>query len=453
MSKIISGPPQMITDGLVGYFDCSNPRSYTNGSLVWKDLIGNYNIGLTGSNGMLPTYWIGSGDVIPSLATLPYNGYSFSNDFVNSVWDKNRTGYTSNIVTNSIAAPPGFTGFATKLNETTVNSKHALRRGINLAIGEAMTFSFYAKAAERSWVYWENSDWTESSVSFNLATGQTGSISSSGTLNGVSTVPFNISMESVGDGWYRCSLSCRTPYDSISTTIAVAQSNTTRSYVGSTTSGIHIYGAQVEYGSQLKPYIDQPDIISAYQNNGYLEYDAPYIQENNTFSLFVCAKGLMNGSAFGRFNVFSKYDSLTSTTGNGITLNFASDFMSQSVNTGVLRSVNLSSTFGSSRPATGFGWFQIGLIRTNTETRLYWNGVRLGTFSKDIANTTTAKVKFGAGNGSGSSSAWQSYPGLGFGTIQVYNRELNDQEVLQNFNVLSTRYRNIPNQQYGTRTI
>lgn len=453
MSRIIGGPPSMITNGLVGYFDCSNPRSYSVGSTTWKDLMGNYNIGLTGSNGMLPTYWIGDREVIPSIATLPYNGFSFSNDFSNSLWEKNRTNYTSTLISNVAPAPPGFTGFASKLNETTVNSRHALRRGINLAIGEAMTFSFYAKAAERSWVYWENSDWTASAVSFNLATGQIGTINSSGTINTISTVPFNTSIQSVGDGWYRCSLSCRTAYDSISTTIAVAQSDTVRSYAGSTTSGVLIYGAQVEYGSVLKPYIDQPNIISAYENNGYLEYDSPYIQENNIFSLFIWAKGLINGSSFGRSNVFSKYESISDSVGNGITLNVATDFTSLSTNNTVLRSVNLLNIFNTSRPITNHGWFQIGIVRTATQNKFYWNGVLISTQSKDVATTTSAKVKFGSGSGSGSSAAWQSYPGLGFGTIQVYNRELSDSEVSQNYQVLRTRYRNLSTTQFGRRTI
>jgi hypothetical protein len=448
---IFKNTAPIVTDGLVGYFDTLNSLSYASGSLVWKDLTSNGDIILTGSGGMLPIYWVGDREIIPSIATLPYNAYPFSNDFASSAWSKTTTSYTSTVTGSAIAPPPTLMGSGSKLNETEINSKHALRRGINLAIGEAMTFSFYAKAAERNWVYWENSDWSGGAVSFNLSNGQIGTITNGGVANGINMTPFSASMENVGDGWYRCSLMCRTGYDSISTTIGVAQSDSIRSYVGDVNSGIYVYGAQVEYGTQLKTYIDQPNVISSYNNNGYLEYNTPYIQENNVFSLFVWARGLIN-SGFGTFNIFSKYIPTSDTSGNGINFSVRSDALYQSTNTGILRSVNLFNIFAQSRPLTAHGWFQVGLVRTATQTIYYWNGIRVGINNKDVSTVTNATVKFGAGNGSGPNSTWYSYPGLAFGNILAYNRVLSDSEIVNNYNSMKLRYRSTsPTNQFGIR--
>ena len=61
MSKIISGPQQIVTDGLVLHLDAANTKSYQSGSTTWNDLSGNRNNG-TLVNG--PTFSSGNGGSI-----------------------------------------------------------------------------------------------------------------------------------------------------------------------------------------------------------------------------------------------------------------------------------------------------------------------------------------------------------------------------------------------------
>jgi len=444
------GTAPIITNGLVGYFDINNHKSYTSGSLFWRDLTGTCDIELTGSAEIIPILWNGINDNNQALVTLPYNACTFSETFTNSGWQKTKTGYSSSIVADVIAGPPGLFGSGSKLNETTDNSKHAIVKSVNLPIGDCMTFSFYAKAAERSWVYWENTDWASTAtVSFNLSTGQTGSITNGGTANRVSMNPFSASIEDVGNGWYRCALRCFTGWDSISTVIGIGTSDTTRTYIGTSGSGVYIYGAQVDYGTTLKPYRPVYSVADVYNNSSFLKYTGSAIQANNDFSAFMWVRGHLN-PGFQYSNFLSKW----SLAEGGFTFGSISTMIGFINNTSIIQSIDLNALFGNARPFTNHGWFQIGLVRSGGRNNFYWNGILISNQFAPTNNSTSSSLEFGRGAGSGSNSAYESYPGVAFSNILIYNRALTQNEVLQNYNSMKTRYRQLSSKmQYGTRTI
>jgi len=440
------GTSPIVTNGLVGYFDTSNPISYTSGSLIWKDLTNTCDLILTGSN-LLPKYWIGSREVIPSIATYYYN-IPYSNNFTNAFWNKNVTGYTSTVTASVIAAPPGMPGSGSKLNETTINSYHGISTSRQLAIGETVNISFYAKPAERTWIRYYDYAWMGYYVSIDLVNGVTGS-KNVGPLdrNGISSTISNILIEDAGDGWKKCSLDFTTAYDSMNFGIYTALNNATASYVGDPTSGVYIYGASIVYGSPPYTYLDTSTFSNINLSSSYLEYTGSAIQENNVHSVFMWVKGFL--SLFGNNAVYSKY----SDTGQGFTCQVQTDIFAFANNATSRYTTNLESRFGSSRPFTAHGWSQIGIVRSSTETRFYWNGVRISTQGKATLSTSSATVKFGANVGMNLAATYNSYAGLGFGNILIYNREVTDAEAMQNFNALKTRFRlNSPQQQFGLRT-
>lgn len=130
--------------------------------------------------------------------------------------------------------------------------------------GTTLTASIYAKAAERSRleINWSNYLNSLCYAVFDLSSG---TVSAPGFWD---IYPYNgdwtsisATISAVGNGWYRCSLTATKT--NIGTGQAVYQvapefaihNGTSSTYVGTTGSGIYIWGAQVEYTDGVGPYI------------------------------------------------------------------------------------------------------------------------------------------------------------------------------------------------------
>ena len=154
-------------------------------------------------------------------------------------------------VTADVAVDPNGSYTADKLVEdTTASDTHVLQQFIVLPIS-TLTYSIYAKAAERSQIVLfvpasAFGDATARSANFNLATGTTGATTGSGTTS---------SITAVGNGWYRCVMT--TSVTSVTTGInfqlrlAVSGSE---AYTGNGTSGLFVWGVQIELGTAVSGY-------------------------------------------------------------------------------------------------------------------------------------------------------------------------------------------------------
>ena len=143
---------------------------------------------------------------------------------------------------NSTTAPDG-TNTADKLIEDSSTAVHAVYQA-KTVIATTHTASVYMKASERSWGFLQFST-GQLGAYFDLTGGVVGTVSSG----------FTASIQSVNDGWYRCSITTTTTSASWTFAVLTATGDGVISYTGDGTSGIFIWGAQLE----------QRDTATAYQ--------------------------------------------------------------------------------------------------------------------------------------------------------------------------------------------
>jgi len=132
---------------------------------------------------------------------------------------------------------------ALKLVEDTSTSTHKNRAINALSSATNYTMSVVAKKGERNWL--SLNDVSASTVYFDLENGVVGS-----TVIGTPTY----GIESLSDGWYRCWMNATTSASG-HFGIYLAESDGVSSYTGNGTSGVYIFGAQLEEASYASSYI------------------------------------------------------------------------------------------------------------------------------------------------------------------------------------------------------
>jgi hypothetical protein len=175
-----------------------------------------------------------------------------SEEFNNAYWTKTNSSTTQ----DAIAAPNG-TITAEKLLTDTTSSIHAVRRDETVLASTNYTLSFYAKAAEYTFLFINHGHTLVAGylTFFDLSTGTVGTNAAGNTA----------SIQSVGNGWYRCSVTRTTAVSqtSLSARAGACQSDNVDSFVGDTASGIYIWGAQLEQSSTVGEYIPTTSTINS----------------------------------------------------------------------------------------------------------------------------------------------------------------------------------------------
>jgi len=182
----------------------------------------------------------------PRLGRLPKTGrknlLTYTEQFDNAVWTKT----ASSVSANAVVAPDNTTT-ADTIIENSASTFHTFNSAnINVTSGETYTLSIYVKPAGRSRIKLEGSDALRfpGSAFFDVSTG---SVVTSTT--GVATI------ESVGNGWYRCIYKATsTQTGAVQAFATLVSTGTTINYLGDGASGLHIWGAQFQAG-----------VVSAYQ--------------------------------------------------------------------------------------------------------------------------------------------------------------------------------------------
>ena len=190
----------------------------------------------------------------------------------------------TNLLTNSEAANTGFltvrasisadvgispvgTSTADKIVEdSTASSSHYLYRYPTIVAGATYTYSVYLKADSRTFAligFGDNIESNGARVGVNLTTGMVGTPFAFGTGTAVSASSVN-----VGIGWYRVILTGIADSSSTSglCTVYLANSLVTSgvpSYSGDNTSGVLIWGAQLEQSTTVGEYIPTTSTINS----------------------------------------------------------------------------------------------------------------------------------------------------------------------------------------------
>lgn len=172
-----------------------------------------------------------------------------SEELDNAIYTKTGTSVTPNIMT----APDGMMT-ADKLVEGAAGTFHNTIYTVSLAQNISRTVSVYAKAGERNWLRLQADDNASNSAyaNFDLTSGTAGTAS----FGGAATVSSSIT--SVGNGWYKCMMTYT--LTSATTTriiyaLRLGDGTGTSSYSGDGTSGMYLWGGQVEQGAFATSYI------------------------------------------------------------------------------------------------------------------------------------------------------------------------------------------------------
>ena len=170
----------------------------------------------------------------------------WSEDLSNAVWSVNFTSVT----TNAVTAPDGGLT-ADFVKEDSSSFEHNRFQNASVTAGTVYTISAYAKAGGRT--------------KFILRTAIAGGNINCGfdlTSGTVTRQPsgFTCSIQRLPNGWYRCSATCTASvtasrYFALQLAIADPVDDAQPSYQGDNTSGLFLWGAQLEAGAFLTSYI------------------------------------------------------------------------------------------------------------------------------------------------------------------------------------------------------
>lgn len=283
----------------------------------------------------------------------------------------------STVVADATTAPDGTLSADKLIGNNAVTGRKATYQAVNVTSGQKYTFSVYLKKAEftTATIWFDETYVTEGAyygagVSINLNTGTAATSA--------------VKVTAVGNNWYRCTVSA-TPSSTATMRFTISIGNPNGGdYTGNGTSGIYLWGGQVEQGAFTTSYIPtttaaasrSADVLSIPTGSWFTANEWSSVTEATaTIPQSTWIPLMVENASYG-----SKYSLLTSggaaTTGK-----------------------NAANT-GTGNSATSQTLFKAGASFSNTQNVLaVLNGGTVGTGGALSTNTATSMC-FGCGQGS-----------------------------------------------------
>jgi len=171
-----------------------------------------------------------------------------SQTFENASWIKS----ASTVSANTITAPDG-TITADLMYPTSNGTYRGIYQSLSFT-SNTYTQSIYAKFAGKAFLVFVDFSGTNAAAYFNIQTGTIGNVLAGYTAN----------IQSVGDGWYRCSITSTVSVSYFQ--IATVDANGNPNVTANGTDGLYIWGAQLSRGSQLLRYQPTTTAIAPVRN-------------------------------------------------------------------------------------------------------------------------------------------------------------------------------------------
>jgi len=232
----------------------SNGGAIVNFSAGTKDVFCDYPAGkavLVDGSGN--TYAPNIGGTTASAATFTngtlkgtgQNFFLYSEQFQQAAWFQSG----ASVVANDTTAPNGTVTADKFTGNVGILARKSIFQPFTPINGPKYTFSVYLKAAERTTatIWLDSTGWVEGTYY--------GAAALLDLSTGVSSIPSQVSMTAVGNGWYRCAVTgTSSSNSSCNAAIAIGPANG-GDYTGNGVSGIYAWGAQVELAATAGAYL------------------------------------------------------------------------------------------------------------------------------------------------------------------------------------------------------
>ena len=295
-----------------------------------------------------PRFDYSGGATCPSLLLEPSRTNLVQSEYLNGISWNGKIGVSFD--TNTTTSPEGLENSAL-LKEDSSNGSHFAYKDFSLTSGSTYTISIFAKS---------------NGTNRNLRFGDGGvgwSSGFSGVFNLTNGTATGGDIESVGDGWYRCSVTGTTNATTCRL-IVYGLLNTATSYQGNGTSGVYLYGFQIESGSYVTSYI--PNHSGGSVTRGADETDrGSNLSYTGDYTLFMEFELTKDAVYF-----------LNSTTGSSYTMFFENDdtYFKFGRQSGDAANLYFSNTFDWAA-ALGTN-VKFALVKDGTDAAMFVNGTK-----------------------------------------------------------------------------
>jgi len=330
-----------------------------------------------------------------------------SEAFDNAYWTKSGSSVVGGFASPSADSPLG----AFKLVEGTSNAKHFIVRN-NLFTPDGLTrdYSIFVKEGERRYIYITNVTTLNNDINCVVFDTRNGVFTNTNDI----TYILNRNVTALSNGWYRIDFTSNTnsgAYDNFYIGISSSETMSGVSYQGDGTSGIYIYGAQIEQGSYATSYIPTQGGVVTRLAESCSQTPPDGVIGQTEGTMFVDCKI----NAQGTYTGFSLSDG---TTNNEVIIRFTTTDRIEYY----LRSGGSQPFGGGTTAFDTDSRVRIALAYKGGDSVIYVNGTEVSSSTNTTIPLNLSKVKFSRGNSTAVFSGKTN-------NFKVYNTRLSNSEL------------------------